>query len=95
MSGFDRKIRRQQQRHHQKQVQKDIDEKMELYNALEDKCLVCETIFDKTNKKMIEEWYVVVREHPEHVNLYCPSCWDDAIKQLERLKGEEEKNKNA
>jgi hypothetical protein len=85
MSNFERKIRRQQQRHHQKEAQKDIKEKMVLYERLEDMCLVCETPFDKTNKQMIQEWYVVVRNEKEPPNLYCPPCWKHALKHLEML----------
>jgi len=91
MSNFERKIRRQQQRRQQKEAQKDIKEKMALYERLEERCLVCEVPFDKTNKQMIQEWYVVVRNQEEPPNLYCPACWKGALKQLQAL---EEQPKN-
>ena len=84
MSGFERKIKRQQTREKKKAAQRDLNEKMALYEDLSQSCLVCETPFDKTNVQMIQEWYVVVRPEQE-VNLYCPTCWDKARSHIEKL----------
>jgi predicted NUDIX family phosphoesterase len=84
MGGFERKIKRQQARQKKKATQRDLNEKMALYEDLSQNCLVCEAHFDKTNKQMIQEWYVVVRAEHE-VNLYCPTCWEKAQQQIENL----------
>ena len=55
-----------------------MNEKMKLNSLLPEACLVCEAPFDKTDKKMIDEWYMVVRREPQTVNLYCPACWTEA-----------------
>ena len=93
MGGFNRKIRRQQQRRQQKEAQKDIKEKMVLFEMLEEACLVCEMPFDKTDQQMVQEWYVVVRNQEEPPNLYCPTCWEGALKQLRAL-DEQPKNQD-
>jgi hypothetical protein len=80
MSSLSKKIKRQQQ----KDAKKDLQEKVGLFNKLQDHCLVCQKDFDKKNKEMVMTWSVVVKE--ETVRLYCPECWDRAnqlIKEIE------------
>ena len=64
--------------------QEDLSEKMILFGKLGDACLICEKSFDKKNKEMVMSWNVVVRE--EEVRLYCPECWDKAVKITEDFK---------
>ena len=40
----------------------------------------------KNNKKMAQNWTVVVREKQDKVNLYCDSCWKDANDMIEDIK---------
>ena len=56
--------------------------------------MVCDKPFDKKDKKMVQEWNVVVHQKQEQVRLYCPPCWDQAVKLVEEVmhnfEGEEE-----
>ena len=88
MSGFERKIKRQQQKRKKKEMQRDLNEKIGLYDRMEECCLVCQKKFDKKDKKMIQEWYVIVRDESSPVNLYCPACWGNAVKQIESLQAD-------
>jgi ribosomal protein L44E len=55
-----------------------VAEKLTLFNKLGDECLTCSKAFDKQNKEMVNEWYVIVRQEEGKVNLYCPDCWERA-----------------
>lgn len=50
-----------------------------LFDKIPDKCLTCESEFDKTNKEQVTSWRVVVQKAKETVRLYCPKCWDTAV----------------
>jgi hypothetical protein len=94
MSSITRKLKRQHNSKLKKDAKKDMATKTALFGKLPDKCLTCEDPFDKTNKEMVTTWSVVVREKEDIVRLYCPTCWEKAIKILkdfeERLKGKDE-----
>jgi hypothetical protein len=82
-----RKLRRVKK----KQSEKDMQEKLGLFDKLPDHCLTCLTPYDKLNKEHVTMWKVVVREKEGKVNLYCPDCWTKAtnlVKQMERELGE-------
>ena len=70
-------------KHERKQGNKDMAEKIALFDKLPDKCLTCQAPFDKTDKAMVSSWNVVVRKGPGTVNLYCPDCWTAAQKIIE------------
>ena len=71
-----RKIRRKKEKQIKKDLEKDFSEKLNMFDALPEKCLTCEDSFDKKNKEMVSSWRVVVSE--ERVRLYCPECWETA-----------------
>jgi hypothetical protein len=79
-------LRRKIERSKKKQKQKDIKEKMGLFDKIPDCCLVCEKAFDKKDKDMVFSWYVIVREEEQKVNLYCPKCWERAKQKIEDVK---------
>ena len=85
-------MNRKQRRSAEKQMKKDgteeVAEKVALFGKLEDECLVCAKPFDKKNKEMVMSWSVVVREKEEKVNLYCPECWNAALKMLKEARSE-------
>ena len=88
MSRFERKIKRQKlkrDKKHLKETEKDMEEKMGLFGSLGDHCEICSKAFDKNNKKMVQSWYVIVREQQGKVNLYCPPCWDKALQQIQDI----------
>jgi predicted RNA-binding Zn-ribbon protein involved in translation (DUF1610 family) len=78
-----RKQRRAVAKLERKQGNKDMAEKIALFDKLPDKCLACQGSFDKTDKEMVSSWNVVVRKSEGTVNLYCPDCWTGAQKIIE------------
>ena len=73
-----------------KQKNKDLEEKLDLHDKLDESCRVCEKPFDKSDMEMLAAWMVVVREKEKSVNLYCPECWEDAKKIVSRLQEDAE-----
>tara|TARA_B100000686_G_C16173336_1_gene657378 strand:- start:40 stop:312 length:273 start_codon:yes stop_codon:yes gene_type:complete len=76
--SLERKIKRR----NQKASAKDFKEKMNLFDKTPDQCSNCDKPFDKKNREQVLSWRVVVREKQKQVNLYCPPCWEEAIKLL-------------
>ena len=85
MGSIGRSIKRRQEKANLKAAKKEMNEKMGLFSLMTDECLVCEAPFDKTNKKMVDEWYMVVRQNPKpSMNLYCPTCWQSAADNIDK-----------
>jgi hypothetical protein len=63
-----------------KQTEKDMAQKMNMFDRMPDECSACELTFDKSNKEMVMSWNVVVRSEENIVRLYCPECWGKAKK---------------
>ena len=82
-------MNREQRRAASKQAKKnenpELEEKITLFGKLPDHCLVCEKEFDKKNKQMVQEWSVVVHNDEGQVRLYCPPCWEQAVKLVEEV----------
>jgi hypothetical protein len=85
---MNREQRRAAERQAKKAGNEDMIEKVALFGKLGDECLVCEKPFDKKDKEMVMSWSVVVREAEEKVNLYCPECWNGALKMLNEARSE-------
>ena len=91
MSSHLRKIKRKKE----KKIKQDIQEKMFMFDKLGDSCETCEKTFDKTNKKHVSTWNVVVKETEGVVRLYCPECWDKAVNIIKDFKKRvEDRNDN-
>jgi len=73
-----RKQRRAMAKQAKKAENKELAEKIMLFNKMPDECLVCEAPFDKKDKEMVMSWNVVVREKQQIVRIYCPRCWENA-----------------
>jgi len=71
-------VRKLKNKKKHKQVQKDVKEKLGLFDQLPEECLACEAPFDRQNREQVMSWSVVVRHNPETVRLYCPDCWSKA-----------------
>ena len=71
-------VRKLKNKKKHKQVQKDVKEKLGLFDQLPEECLACEEPFDRQNREQVMSWSVVVRHNPETVRLYCPDCWSKA-----------------
>jgi len=61
-----------------KQKEKDIKQKLMMFDRLPNECLTCHTAFDKLNKEQVKTWFVIVKEEKNIVRLYCPECWKKA-----------------
>ncbi len=76
--SIERKLRRANAKKKKKDAEKALGEKVALFGLLPDKCLTCETPFNKMDREQVMSWSVVVRQEEEKVNLYCPDCWNKA-----------------
>ena len=72
----------------------DLEKKIGLFDKLPKQCTNCDAPYDKKDKKMAMTWSVVVREKENKVNLYCPTCWDNAHKMIAELKEKINESKN-
>jgi predicted RNA-binding Zn-ribbon protein involved in translation (DUF1610 family) len=70
----------------------EMEQKLGLFDKIPNHCLTCNKDFDKKDKEMVMSWNVIVREKEGKVRLYCPSCWDKAIKFAEDINQNGEKN---
>ena len=78
MNRAQRRAAAKQEKKNKKNTNPELQEKMHLFGKLGDECLVCQTSFDKKDKKQVMSWSVVVRNDTEEVRLYCPDCWGKA-----------------
>jgi hypothetical protein len=62
-----------------KQVEKDLKQKLGLFDQLPEECLACDEPFDRQNREQVMSWNVVVKRDPDVVRLYCPECWQKAV----------------
>ena len=69
-----------------KQTQRDLKEKMNMFDRLPENCLTCLEPFDKKNKEQVQSWFVVVRSKENKVHLYCPVCMQKAKEVVEDFK---------
>jgi len=89
----DRKIKRIQANKAKKNFKKDIKKKVSLFGCLPEACTACQSTFDKTDKKQVASWSVVVRQSPKKVHLYCPTCWQSALEVVDDFRSMLEKKK--
>ncbi len=71
-----------------KDKQKDLKQKLNMFDRLPDHCLTCNSPFDRKSKEQVQSWFVVVKNETQTVNLYCPECWNKATKLVEEYYGE-------
>jgi uncharacterized protein with PIN domain len=71
-----------------KEKQKDLKQKLNMFDRLPDRCLTCQKEFDRKNKEQVQSWFVVVKNAENKVSLYCPECWHKATKLVEEYYGE-------
>jgi len=75
----------EKKRRKQKEAEKELQQKVGMFDKLPDACDACKKTFDKKDKSMVQSWNVVVREAEGAVRLYCPECWNAAIKAIEEV----------
>lgn len=91
MGSLGRKLQRKKV----KDAEKEMKQKMGMFDKMGDECLNCEKEFDKKDRSMVESWRVVVRQDESKVNLYCPDCWDFAQKIVkEAMNGQDDPTDN-
>jgi hypothetical protein len=71
MSNATRKLQRKKE----KDLQKEVSNKVGLFNMLPDNCHLCEKPYDKKSKEMAQTWFVNVFAEENIVDLFCPDCW--------------------
>ena len=69
-----------------KAVEKDLKQKIMLFDRLPDHCLTCEKEFDRNDIDQVSTWTVVVRNEQNAVHLYCPDCIKKAKEIVEDFK---------
>lgn len=77
-----------------KAIEKDLKQKMMLFDKLPDHCLACEKEFDKEDIEQISTWTVVVRKEQNIVRLYCPDCIKKAKTVVEDYERKRTENRN-
>ena len=73
-------------------LEKEVSAKINMFDRMPEMCLSCDIPFDKTNEEMVKTWTVVIRKEEEKVNLWCPTCWDNAKNILQDFLQKEEEN---
>jgi len=86
---MNRKQRRAMEKKVGKENSEKLAEKIFQFDRLPEECLACLAPFDKDSKEMAMTWNVVIRDE-NTVRLYCPTCWEMAVKIAEEYKKEKE-----
>ncbi len=84
MSSASRKLKRNKE----KEANKELQQKVALFNLMPDECSACSKVFDKTSREQVMSWSVVVRAAERAVKLYCPDCWKQARSVLAQIESE-------
>ena len=84
-----KKIKRNNQKRIQKDLEQEVKEKLGMFDKLGEECLACKKEFDKTSREMVESWNVVVRQDEGKVNMYSPECWGFAQKIVKEVFNEQ------
>tara|TARA_R100000808_G_C2155279_1_gene167328 strand:+ start:9368 stop:9640 length:273 start_codon:yes stop_codon:yes gene_type:complete len=71
-------VRKVKNKKKHKDIQKDLKQKMGLFDQLPTECLACQEPFDRSDREQVMSWNVVVKREPDLVRLYCPVCWTKA-----------------
>jgi hypothetical protein len=91
MGSLKRKMRRQRAQKMAKQFTKELQKQLNAMGSMPDECLACKKPFDRKSKEHADTWKVVVRKQSQETHLYCPTCWDTAMKMIKEM---EDQNDN-
>ena len=86
---MNRKERREMEKKVGKKNSQKLADKIFQFEQLPEECLACLKPFDKNSKDMAMTWNIVIRDE-NTVRLYCPTCWDTAVKVAEHYRSERE-----
>jgi hypothetical protein len=67
-------MNRKERRAAEKMMGKETAQKASLMLSIPEKCLTCDSRFDKKSREHAMTWYVEVFESQKRVDLYCPAC---------------------
>ena len=84
MGSLKRKLRRSKE----KKLNKKMAKQVSMFGKLKNECSTCQAPFDKKSKEHAFTWRVAVREKEQKVNLYCPDCWDRAMKLVKEIEND-------
>lgn len=90
---MNRKLRRTLKRNLKDDMAQNIADKIFQFNQLPQQCATCSSEFDKTDKKMLQSWKVVVRQ--EAVRLFCPHCVDMVKENIGEINESPKTDKNS
>ena len=82
-------MNRKQRRQAKKKLtpsERNLSEKIFLFNQLPDACTTCAEPFDKKDKSMVNSWRVVVHQEEQQVRLFCPKCINKAKEAIDDSK---------
>ena len=86
------KIRKAGKKKKALRAEKEMAQKMNMFDKIPNACMSCDKDFDKKDRDMIMSWTVVVRKEQEQVNLWCPECWVRARETLTDMQERFKKN---
>jgi hypothetical protein len=78
-------LKRQVERNKKKAAEKELKQKVSMFDKMPDCCVSCFKDFDKRDREMVMTWFVVERRKEKKVNLYCPECWEDGINMVKHM----------
>ena len=78
-------LKRKFERTKKKAAEKELKQKVSMFDMMPDACVSCFKDFDKRDREMVMTWYVVERRKEKKVNLYCPECWEDGINMVKHM----------
>tara|TARA_Y100000310_G_scaffold248911_1_gene254898 strand:- start:34 stop:291 length:258 start_codon:yes stop_codon:yes gene_type:complete len=64
--------------------ERNLSEKIFMFDQIPDACTTCAESFDKTDKSMAFSWRVVVHQKEQQVRLFCPTCIQKTQEALEK-----------
>jgi len=79
-----KKIIRKKYQFKKKHEESILSSKINMFDKLENNCLICNKTFDKRDKEMVTSWNVVVTS--DKIKLYCPTCWNRANTIIDTIK---------
>lgn len=83
--GLPMSLKRKLERTKKKTAEKELKQKVSMFDKMPDVCVSCFKDFDKRNREMVKTWYVVERRKEKKVNLYCPECWEDGMNLVKHM----------
>ena len=83
MGSISRSIKRKKEKQARKDLQKKMNDQLDVANNMPQSCEACSSVFDKKDKQMLDEWHIVIYPDRPRPTLYCPVCWGSAAENVE------------